>query len=455
MIIQGVALHGTRVVDATAPTSGLVLYLDANQSASYSGSGTTVNDLSGNGYTHSLSGATYNMLNGVKCFECTTGTNRVVVNGTGPTLPTTGYTYITWSRLLAGNPSSFRTLLYTNSPKYTPITIPNETNTLGYWDTAFRSSGYDLASSVNAWVQYAVVGTNSFQKFYINGSQVGSTIAYGAGGTTHWGWGNNDVALQPWGQVANLKMYNVQLTLEQIRQNYYNQFSNFTLPNIVTSNLVLWYDPSFSTSYPGSGSTITNLANTGLSGTLSNITYTDPYFSYNGTNSQIMVSDSAALEPGSGSWTMETWIRVSAFGSSQVVLGKFDSGGLSQDVSYSVRINSGGSLFAQFGDGTGSFVNSTFYQTTLNTWYQVIYVWKNGPTKTLETYINGVKIGTVNHTLNSLLNTSSNLYLGSYNNGEYPQDFNGRMGIVRLYNTALTSSEVNQNYTSSKSIYGL
>ena len=49
MKIQGVSVRGTRVVDATAPSSGLVLYLDANQSSSYSGSGTTVNDLSGNG----------------------------------------------------------------------------------------------------------------------------------------------------------------------------------------------------------------------------------------------------------------------------------------------------------------------------------------------------------------------------------------------------------------------
>ena len=55
MIIQGVTLNGTRVVDAGVITSGLILYLDANNSSSYSGTGTTLNDLSGNGYTHTLS----------------------------------------------------------------------------------------------------------------------------------------------------------------------------------------------------------------------------------------------------------------------------------------------------------------------------------------------------------------------------------------------------------------
>jgi hypothetical protein len=220
MIIQGVNLTGVKVVDGTISTQNLAIWLDANNVSSYSGAGTTVNDLSGNVYTHTLTGATYTTLGGVKCFDCTTGNRRVVVNGTGPTLPTTGYTYITWARLEAGNPASFRTLLYTNSPKYTPITIPNGTNTLGYWDVAFRSSAYDLAASVGIWVQYAVVGDNASQTFYINGSQVGNSIAYGSGGTTHWGWGNNDSPSQPWGYLANMFLYTRKLPIEQIQQNY-------------------------------------------------------------------------------------------------------------------------------------------------------------------------------------------------------------------------------------------
>lgn len=454
MIIQGVTLKGTTVYDASIITNNLTIWLDANNTSSYPGTGTTVTDLSGNGYTNTLTGATYTMLNGVKCFDCTTGTNRVVVNGIGPTLPTTGYTYITWARLEAGDPSSFRTLLYTNSPKYTPITIPNNSNTLGYWDTAFRSSGYDLASSVGIWVQYAVVGDNSSQTFYINGSQAGNSIAYGAGGTTHWGWGANDLAGQPWGYVANMFFYQTKLTQQQIQQNYYNQLSKFQLPNIVTSNLVLWYDPSFSTSYSGSGATITNLANTSLPGTLSNITYTSPYFSYNGTNSQVTIADNALLEPGSGNWTMEVWVYQASNSGSQVVLGKFDSGGGSQDVSYSIR-TSGGNVYAQIGDGTGAYINSTNYTLPLNTWKQIVYVWKTGATKTLETYVNGVSVGSVSHTLNNILNTSTNLYLGSYNGGEYNQYFNGRIGITRLYNSALSAANVLQNYNADKGLFGL
>jgi hypothetical protein len=230
-----------------------------------------------------------------------------------------------------------------------------------------------------------------------------------------------------------------------------------TAPVVVTDNLVLYYDPNNVASYPGTGTTINSLATPNLAGTMTNITFTDPDFTYNGTSSQISVADTAALEPGSGSWTMEAWVNQTVSGN-DVVLGKFDPGGLSVDVSYSIR-TTGTSYYAQLGSGTGSgstlFVNSTTFVGTLDTWYQLVYVLKNGATKTLETFVNGSSIGTVNHSLASLLNTSANLYLGSYNNGEFAQWFDGKIGIVRLYNAALTSAQVLQNYNADKSTYGL
>jgi hypothetical protein len=219
----------TSPTPSTTPSivsSGLVIQLDAYESSSYSG-GTTVFDITG-GYNHTLIGATYTVLNGIKCFDCTTGNNRVNYNLTGPTLPNSGYTYITWARLISST-AGFRTLLYTSGPpKITPITIPNGTSTLGYWATGFVSSGHDVASSAGVWVQFAVVGTNTSQTFYINGSQVGSTINEGAGGTRHWGWGNNDTAGQPFGHVANMYFYNRQLSLAEITQQY-----NYLAPRFV------------------------------------------------------------------------------------------------------------------------------------------------------------------------------------------------------------------------------
>ena len=223
----------------------------------------------------------------------------------------------------------------------------------------------------------------------------------------------------------------------------------------VTSNLVLYYDPANPDSYAGTGTVINSLASPNLAGTMSNITWTDPYFTYNGTSSQVSVTDTAALEPGAGSWTMEAWVYLSNTGAgSKTILGKFDPGGGSQDVSYSMRISTA-NAYAQIGDGTGAYVDSISYTLTINTWTQIVYVWTNGATKTLQTYINGTSIGSVNHTLNSILNTPSNLYLGSYNGGEYAQWMNGRIGITRLYNAALTAGQVLQNYNANRGVYGL
>jgi hypothetical protein len=429
---------------------GLIIYLDANNPSSYPGTGTEVFDLAGP-YDHTLTGATYTVLYGIKCFDCTTGTKRVIVDGTGPTLPTSGYTYITWARILSSS-ASWRSLLRTNNS--VPILVQLETDDLGYYDSVFRDSGYDVTPIEDVWVQYAVVGDDTSSIFYINGTQVG-TVAYGAGGDTHLQWGNNGTAVQPFGYIANLYFYNRKLSFSEIIEQY-NTLSP-TFPNPVTSNLVLYFDPSNPSSYSGSGTTITDLSGNGLNGTMSNISFTSPYFSYNGTSSQISIADNALLEPGSGDWTMEVWVNQSVSGN-DVVLGKFDPGGLTVDVSYSIRTTNT-TYYAQIGSGSGSgstlFVNSTNYTGTIGSWSQIVYVFKNGATKTLQTFVDGSSIGTVNHSLSSILNTSSNLYIGSYNNGEYQQWFDGKVGITRLYSSALTASEVLQNYNADRAKYGL
>ncbi len=453
MIIQGVSLNGVRVVDASILTQNLAIWIDANNSSSYSGTGTSITDLSGNGRTQNLQAAAqYTMLNGVKCFDCSTTSNYITAASIEPVLPTTGFTYIAWARMISSS-ASWRTL-FRSSPNDHALLIETGTNRLGMYDndtSAFYPSGYnDVSSLADVWVQWAVTGDSSGQTFYINGQQAGTTVKTAAG-NSHWYTG---LGGQPFGYIANMELYTSKLTQEQIQQNYYNQLSKFVTPSIVTSNLVLWYDPSNSVSYPGSGSTITNLASTSLSGTMSNITYTNPYFAYNGSSSQISVADNALLEPGSGDWTMEAWVYLSNSSGGKVILGKFNNGGGSDDVSYSMRI-SNANAFAQMGDGLGNYINSTSYTLPLNTWTHVTYVWKNVASNSLETYINGTSIGNVSHSLGSILNATNPLYIGSYNGGEYSQWMNGRIGITRLYSTALTSAQVLQNYNADKSKYGL
>lgn len=457
MIISGVALRGVAVVDASIITQNLAIWIDANNADSYSGTGTAIADLSGNNRTQNLvTAGQFTVLDGVKCWDCTTGTNFITAAVTGPILPTSGFTYIAWARINASS-ATWRTL-FRSMPNDHSLIVQVGTDNLGMFDNTidgFFDSGYDVTDIEDVWVQYAVVGDSSGQTFYINGQSVGTTVQTAAG-NSHYvtgGWINS----QPFGYVANMFLYTVKLMPQQIQQNYYALQQRFVVPGNVTSDLVLYYDPNNPASYSGTGTIINSLASPNLAGTMSNITFTNPYFTYNGTSSQVSVADNALLEPGSGSWTMEAWVNQTVSGN-DVVLGKFDPGGLSVDVSYSIR-TIGTSYFAQVGSGSGSgstlLVDSTSFTGTLNTWYQLIYVFTNGATKTLETFVNGASIGTVNHNLASVLNNSSPLYIGSYNGGEFSQWFHGRIGITRLYNTALTSAQVLQNFNANRSIYSL
>lgn len=466
MIIQGVTLRGINVYDNSFNSNGALLYLDAGNSASYPGSGTTWTDLSTyennatltNSPTFTNAGvASYFTFNGTNQYAPVT-TSKMNVAYTGKT---TMFTIRTVSANTGngiyrnlfggdGNARNFNTYMYHVSGSTWQMQFSTGPNSP--WAGPISAS-FTVAD--NEWVVVAVTQTTSgVVTYYVNGQQIG-TPATGVTFTQFINSGIEAVARSDnyWnGSMGVCAVYGRALNASEILQNY-NALSARYSP--VTNNLVAYYNPDLTSSYPGTGTTLFDISGNGLNGTMSNITYTDPYFTYNGTTSQVNIPDNALLEPGSGSWTMEAWAYLSNTGAgTKTILGKFDPGGGSQDVAYSMRIATA-TAFAQMGDGLGNYVNSTSYTMSLNTWVQIVYVFKNGATKTLETYINGASIGSVNHSLSGILNTPSNLYLGSYNGGEYSQYFTGRIGITRLYNAALTSAQVLQNYNANKSIYGL
>lgn len=224
-------------------------------------------------------------------------------------------------------------------------------------------------------------------------------------------------------------------------------------PNTSTSdNLVLHYNPAMSESYSGSGSSLIDLSGNGLTGTISNLTFTNPAFTFNGSSSQVSIPDNATLEPGTGSWTIEVWFKNS--GSSGTVIGKYNNGGNSANISYALRLMSSNLIRADFSNGATAQVTDN-YTFTANTWVQMVYVWDK-TNNMIYTYSNGELKQTKNITISGgILNATTNLYLGSYNGGEYAQNFNGQMGTVRLYKKALNATEVFNNYNSNKATYGL
>ena len=230
--------------------------------------------------------------------------------------------------------------------------------------------------------------------------------------------------------------------------------------SIITDGLFLHLDAGNLAAYKGTGTTWTDLSEKGNNGTLANSpTYEiaqSGTLNFNGSTTQVSVADNASLETGNtNDLTMEVWMYPSSISGSQVILGKFNNGGGSADVSYSIRSNNS-NIYAQIGNGPGgTIINSTNYSYTNNKWFHLIFVFKRGSTKTLETFVNGKSIGSVTHTLSSILNSTTNLFIGRYNGGEYPQNYSGKIGIVRLYNRALSTTEIITNFNANRGRYGL
>ena len=102
-----------------------------------------------------------------------------------------------------------------------------------------------------------------------------------------------------------------------------------------------------------------------------------------------------------------------------------------------------GSTFRTDGNGLGGRIFSGVGNPPLNTWYRFCYV-KNG-----DLYINETKYtgsGTDNpYGIISLGNTRSDV-----NNR-----LNGRIAAVKIYNRALTASEIQQNFNALRGRYGI
>jgi hypothetical protein len=200
---------------------------------------------------------------------------------------------------------------------------------------------------------------------------------------------------------------------------------------------------------------LSSLASFSAVATLSNVTWTNPYITFNGTDSSGVKTDDAALEPLTGDFSLEAWIYHSTIaGSTRTIISHTDNGGLASNWSYGLRTAANGSTYFEVGNGTTSIQSPSFTAQT-DTWYQVVGVWTNVGTKSIAFYKNGELVGSNSHTFTSVKNSIRGLYLGSYNGGEYSQWFNGRMGVVRQYNKALSGAEVLQNYNNDRGLYGL
>lgn len=215
--------------------------------------------------------------------------------------------------------------------------------------------------------------------------------------------------------------------------------------NIVTTNLTLKLDAADSASYPGSGTTWTDLVDPQQNITLVNTpTYTasaPSYFSFNGSN-QYGTGSGAVLS--STSYTKSVWFYLNGYADNNLVSSA--SGGhfifMSGTGSPTTRLYCGHANWSNYGvfPSTATFNLSTWYNATLTF----------NTTDGMKLYVNGSLDST--YTANkSAHGGNSSTNIATYGGGNL---LNGRIAKVYCYDRSLTASEVTQNWEADKSKFG-
>ena len=221
--------------------------------------------------------------------------------------------------------------------------------------------------------------------------------------------------------------------------------------SIVTSGLVLNLDAGNASSYPGSGTTWTDLTGNGNSGTLNNgPTFTGSFggsIVFDGTNDQVDVSSAnLPIQFGTSPFAIELWVRTTNSSKRQGLV--CASGGTGNGPIFAIESNTVGVGIY----GSANVVNTGAGSIAANTWYHIVLTRASTSSNSTYIYINSVLNGT--GTLSTNFSSTNSVGIGyTPNTAEYTV---GNIAAVRIYkNKYLSDSEVLQNYNAVKSRFGL
>lgn len=136
---------------------------------------------------------------------------------------------------------------------------------------------------------------------------------------------------------------------------------------------------------------------------------------------------------------MDGWGSLSSNGNQCALAKSHDMTGIYNNMGYTSQNKFYSYIASRDGGGVGSKVQGIAYN--IGSWIQIAYSFSS-TNSTL--YVNGVKDTTTNTPLNFSTSNTQDLYIGKYNDNWYP--LNGALDEFRIYNRALTDSEVQQIY---------
>jgi hypothetical protein len=189
----------------------------------------------------------------------------------------------------------------------------------------------------------------------------------------------------------------------------------------------------------GSGTTLADVSGNNNSGTISNGTWSTAgknggALSFNGTSTRVNIADSASLDLTNG-MTLEAWVNPSALGTvwRTVVMKEQPP----SDLTYALYANTDttrptGHVFT----GGGETILRGTAALPLNAWTHLATTFDGS---TLKLYVNGTQVSSVT-VAGPIVQTTGSLRIGG--NTIWSEWFKGLIDDVRVYNRALTASEL-------------
>jgi hypothetical protein len=230
----------------------------------------------------------------------------------------------------------------------------------------------------------------------------------------------------------------------------------------VTDGLVLHLDAGNPASYPGSGTTWTDISGSGNNGTLGNSpTFSTLFggnFLFNGTNNYGRATG-LSLSSFANGFTWGGWVTHSNYsaGWGWICGGSNLANGQTYSWFQMGKISASGGIRFE----TGSFFdNTTLDAPNVNVadgnWHYVIGV-VNLATDTKSIYFDGTLASTTNITVNNTSPDYGTLTFGAQmrTNTNYYEYWPGRIANIQAYNRALSAAEIQQNYNATRSRFGV
>lgn len=223
-------------------------------------------------------------------------------------------------------------------------------------------------------------------------------------------------------------------------------------PSIVTTGLILHLDAGDTDSYPGTGTTWSDLSAEGNDATLNGPTFSNDSFDFDGVDDFVDAGAITAIGSASTEFSVELWFKPDALESAALI----QNGTNFNTNTYYLWQQSATELVFEVWGGSSfdaiTFNTANDYAT--GTWYHLVGVWKTG--ERLKLYKNADASANTpwltGSIQNSVVSGNTNTIIGKRGSGFF---FDGNMPIVRLYTKALTQEEVQQNFDAEKSRFGL